>query len=353
MKNVSFVQKLERLQHTLEQNGYASSEIPFTIHVSRGQLLRSAYGVVMTTSAKVLRTQPCSVSWENEDGLDYGGPKREFFFLLSRQLFNPYYGLFEYSSQGTYTLQISPQALDIDDVFLWYRFAGRLIGYAIIQGQLLDVFFARHMYKAFLGRHYTVSDVEAVDVSFYNSLKYVLENDPAPLELTFSVLEETFGQPTEYELKPGFGGVAVTEQNKQEYIDLMVSWKLSQRRSSQLNSLRQGFREMLPMQYLEEFDSQELEWVIAGKPEINLDDWKKNTEYWGCYSSDHQVIKWFWEIVEMYPNELRLRLLQFVLGTSSIPFEGFCALRGSSGLQRFTIDHFSVGLTDFFEPLPR
>ena len=36
---------------------------------------------------------------------------------------------------------------------LRFRFAGRLIGYAIIQGQLLDVFFARHIYKALLGRY--------------------------------------------------------------------------------------------------------------------------------------------------------------------------------------------------------
>lgn len=35
---------------------------------------------------------------------------------------------------------------------LRFRFAGRLIGYAIIQGHLLDVFFARHIYKSLLGR---------------------------------------------------------------------------------------------------------------------------------------------------------------------------------------------------------
>ena len=31
-------------------------------------------------------------------------------------------------------------------------------------------------------------------------------------------------------------------------------------------------------------------------------------------------------------------LLQFVTGTSSIPFEGFKALRGSNSVQKFTID---------------
>ena len=96
------------------------------------------------------------------------------------------------------------------------------MGYAIIQGNLLDVFFARHVYKSLLGRYgalslslslslsrvcahthsfilsvhspYTVQDLEALDISFYNSLVYVLENDPAPLELTFTVLEVNFGE---------------------------------------------------------------------------------------------------------------------------------------------------------------
>ena len=39
--------------------------------------------------------------------LDYGGPSREFFFLLSRdhEIFNPYYGLFEYSTNDTYKVR--------------------------------------------------------------------------------------------------------------------------------------------------------------------------------------------------------------------------------------------------------
>ena len=35
-----------------------------------------------------------------------GGPSREFFFLISREVFNPYYGLFEYSANDTYTVQV-------------------------------------------------------------------------------------------------------------------------------------------------------------------------------------------------------------------------------------------------------
>ena len=34
-------------------------------------------------------------------------------------------------------------------------------------------------------------------------------------------------------------------------------------------------------------------------------------------------------------------IFQFVTGTSSVPFEGFRALRGSNGPKRFTVDFFS------------
>jgi len=84
--------------------------------------------------------------------LDYGGPSREFFFLLSREIFNPYYGLFEYSANDTYTVQISPTSSFIQNNLDWFRFAGRIIALTISQGFLLDVFFTRTVYKSLLGR---------------------------------------------------------------------------------------------------------------------------------------------------------------------------------------------------------
>ena len=56
------------------------------------------------------------------------------------------------------------------------------------------------------------------------------------------------------------------------------------------------------------------------------------------YHDSHVVMRWFWAAVECFNNEQRLRLLQFVTGTSSVPYEGFSSLRGSSGLRRFCIE---------------
>ena len=46
----------------------------------------------------------------------------------------------------------------------------------------------------------------------------------------------------------------------------------------------QGLLEMLPVEYLSPFNSQELEWVIAGTAKVDMTDWKNNTVYWGGVS---------------------------------------------------------------------
>ncbi|MCO5600910.1 hypothetical protein L7F22_055027 [Adiantum nelumboides] len=66
--------------------------------------------------AEIMRQQPndlkkrLMIKFDGEDGLDYGGLSREFFFLLSHEMFNPFYCLFEYSAHDNYTLQINPHS---------------------------------------------------------------------------------------------------------------------------------------------------------------------------------------------------------------------------------------------------
>ena len=52
-------------------------------------------------------------------------------------------------------------------------------------------------------------------------------------------------------------------------------------------------------------------------------------------------MKWFWEIVESYSDEMRARLLQFVTGSSRVPLQGFKALQGRSHSSGFVNTHAS------------
>ena len=69
------------------------------------------------------------------------------------------------------------------------------------------------------------------------------------------------------------------ENNKQEYIDLMVKWRMDRGVSQQMDNLVKGFREIIPLSLVKQFDAQELEFVIAGTVEVDVGDWRNNTEY--------------------------------------------------------------------------
>lgn len=46
---------------------------------------------------------------------------------------------------------------------------------ALIDGQLLDVYFTRSFYKHILGVKVTYHDIEAIDPGYFKNLKWILE----------------------------------------------------------------------------------------------------------------------------------------------------------------------------------
>lgn len=334
-----FEAKLRNFYRKLESKGYGQGPGKLKLNIRRDHLLEDAFNKIMAASKKDLQKSKLYITFVGEEGLDYGGPSREFFFLLSRELFNPYYGLFEYSANDTYTVQVSPMSTFVDNQHEWFRFSGRVLGLALVHQYLLDAFFTRPFYKALLRLPCSLSDLESLDAEFHQSLLWIKENDITDvLELTFSVDEEVFGHVMEKELKPGGKNITVTERNKKEYIERMVKWRLERGVAEQTESLVKGFYEVVDPRLVSVFDARELELVIAGIAEVDINDWRKNTEYRSGYHDNHPVIQWFWQAIEKFDNEQRLRLLQFVTGTSSIPYEGFAALRGSNGPRKFCIE---------------
>ncbi|XP_076361477.1 E3 ubiquitin-protein ligase HECW2-like isoform X1 [Tachypleus tridentatus] len=335
-----FEAKLRNFYRKLESKGFGQGPSKLKLNIRRDNLLEDAFTKIMAASKKDLQKSRLYISFSGEEGLDYGGPSREFFFLLSRELFNPYYGLFEYSANDTYTVQVSPMSAFVDNQHEWFRFSGRVLGLTLVHQYLLDAFFTRPFYKALLRLPCSLSDLESLDAEFYQSLLWLKDNDISDmgLDLSFCVTEEVAGQIVEKELKSGGKNITVTERNKKEYIDRMVKRRLERGVAEQTESLVRGFYEVIDPRLVSVFDARELELVIAGTAEIDIVDWRKNTEYRSGYHDNHPVIQWFWTAIEKFDNERRLRMLQFVTGTSSIPYEGFSALRGSNGPRKFCIE---------------
>ncbi|EHH62376.1 E3 ubiquitin-protein ligase NEDD4 [Macaca fascicularis] len=327
------------------------NDIPnkFEMKLRRATVLEDSYRRIMGVKRADFLKARLWIEFDGEKGLDYGGVAREWFFLISKEMFNPYYGLFEYSATDNYTLQINPNSgLCNEDHLSYFKFIGRVAGMAVYHGKLLDGFFIRPFYKMMLHKPITLHDMESVDSEYYNSLRWILENDPTELDLRFIIDEELFGQTHQHELKNGGSEIVVTNKNKKEYIYLVIQWRFVNRIQKQMAAFKEGFFELIPQDLIKIFDENELELLMCGLGDVDVNDWREHTKYKNGYSANHQVIQWFWKAVLMMDSEKRIRLLQFVTGTSRVPMNGFAELYGSNGPQSFTVEQWGTP-----EKLPR
>ncbi|KAG1715721.1 hypothetical protein ID866_1437 [Astraeus odoratus] len=307
------------------------------IKLRRSMILEDSYAYVMKMRPDELKKR-LFIRFDGEDGLDYGGVSREWFFLLSHEVFDPSYGLFQYSAHDNYTLQINWLSGINPDHLSYFKFIGRIVGLTIFHRRFLDAYFVPSFYKMILGKKPVLSDLEGVDAELHRSMVWMLNNDITDLpEMNFSTTEDRFGEIREVDLKPGGSDIAVTEATKKDYVDAIVEYRTKTRVQEQFNAFMDGFKELIPLDLVTVFDERELEFLVGGVPEIDTDDWISYTDYRGYDKSD-KVIEWFWQVVRSWPPERKSRLLQFVTGTSRVPVNGFKDLQGSDGPRRFTID---------------
>lgn len=307
------------------------------VKVRRNHIFEDSYAEIMRQTPNDLKKR-LMIKFDGEDGLDYGGLSREFFFLLSHEMFNPFYCLFEYSAHDNYTLQINPASGVNPEHLNYFKFIGRCLGLAIFHRRFVDAYFIVSFYKMILKKKVTLSDLESVDAELHRGLTWMLENDITDvIDETFTTTEERFGELHTIELKSGGADVNVTEENKKEYVDHIVEYRISKRVKDQFEAFMSGFSELIPQDLITVFDERELELLIGGMSEIDVDDWFKHTDYRG-YETNDDVIQWFWKCVRSWPPERKSRLLQFATGTSRIPVNGFKDLQGSDGPRRFTIE---------------
>ena len=324
------------------------------IQVRRDQLLQDSFGAILRLKPDDFK-RSFMYQFQNEQGLDYGGVSREYYTLIFNEIFNVDFGLFHYSAVSNLSFSINPNSGVANDLHLdYFRFAGRILAKAILDGFTCPHHFSLPLYKHIIGFPVGLSDVEYVDALLGKTLRQVLDMDESQVEamcLDFTATVTSFGKTMVQPLKPNGENIDVTPENRNEYVKLMIQYMLLHRVSSQLGMLLKGFYEIIPQNLISIFDFQELELLVCGLPNIDLDDWKRNSVYKGEYQrkkDKHKVVKWFWKAAAEYSQEQRARLLQFITGTSRVPVQGFQGLQGNDGtLRPFTIDSVALSTSKF------
>jgi E3 ubiquitin-protein ligase HUWE1 len=176
-----FTQQLHRRPHSRDHH------TTLQLNVRRARVFEDSFQHLQRKTGEQIKYGKLSVRFYDEEGVDAGGVTREWFQILARQMFDPNNALFQPCAADRLTYQPNKNSWVNPEHLSFFKFVGRVIGKAIYDGRLLDAYFARSLYRQILGKPVDYRDVEWVDPEYYNSLCWILENDPSPLDLNFSV----------------------------------------------------------------------------------------------------------------------------------------------------------------------
>ncbi|XP_069788822.1 ubiquitin-protein ligase E3B isoform X2 [Narcine bancroftii] len=296
-----------------------SSASPHVIHVTirRSRMLEDGYEQLrrlpINTMKGVIRVKFVNDLGVDEAGIDQDGVFKEFLEEIIKKVFDPALNLFKTTS-GDERLYPSPTSYIHENHLQLFEFVGKMLGKAVYEGIVVDVPFASFFLSQVLGHHHStlyssIDELPSLDSEFYKNL--------TSIKLVC------------HELVPGGKTIGVTNENKISYIHLMAHFRMHTQVKDQTVAFIRGFRSIINPEWLHMFSTPEVQRLIAGdNAEIDLEDLKKHTVYYGGFHGSHRVIAWLWDILAHdFTGEERAMFLKFVTSCSRPPLLGFAYLK--------------------------
>lgn len=282
------------------------------------------------------------IDFVDEEGVDAGGLRKEWFLLLVREIFDPRHGLFVYDDESQHCY-FNPFCFESSEQFF---LVGVLLGLAIYNSTILDVAFPPFIFKKMLAsapsssdklssvpkviHTYTLDDLAELRPSLARGLRQLLEFDGDVGEVfcrDFVVEMDRYGGTVQVPLCPGGATRPVTNANRQEFVDLYVYYLLDQSVARQYEPFKRGFFTVCGGNALSLFRPEEIELLIRGSDEpldvgslravATYDGWPKST----APEQQPQVV-WFWEFFNKIKPDEQRKLLSFITGSDRIPAMG-------------------------------
>ncbi|XP_062549284.1 apoptosis-resistant E3 ubiquitin protein ligase 1 isoform X2 [Armigeres subalbatus] len=276
------------------------------------------------------------VTFQGEQGIDWGGLRREWFELICSALFDPRGGLFCTFHDKRQAL-VHPNPNRPPHLKLkHFEFAGKVVGKCLYESalggtyrQLVRARFSRSFLAQLIGLrvHYKYFEQDDPDL-YLSKIKYILDTDldtSENLELYFvEEIYDTSGQLVKtVELIPNGAKTRVTNATKNQYLDALAQQRLCNNVREEIDSFLKGLNGVIPDNLLSIFDENELELLLCGTGEYSIADFRANHIVNGGSPEFRRVLGWFWAAVGNFSQTEMARLLQFTTGCSQLPPGGF------------------------------
>jgi E3 ubiquitin-protein ligase NEDD4 len=225
-----------------------------------------------------------------------------------------------------------------------YTSTGLLLGHALRHSFALGIDLCAVFWKVLLQLPIELADVESVDAEYHSSLQNILKTQGVDWGLVFTapafstppaVAAAAAGaavvdltavlppatQPEEVPLVPGGAAIDVDDNNKEQYVQLLVERRTEQRWGAQASALAAGLSAVLPRHFLSSFTAEDWALVLGGGQPLEADALLSECSYTneggGLTAARKQQLQgWFEALVRSLTPLERRQLLRFATGSS-------------------------------------
>lgn len=336
LKNIggseTFKDKQEFFYHEVRRFHHKHFHEKLSMKVNREKLLESSLKATKGFSVGDW-CRNFEINFQGEQGVDWGGLRREWFQLICAALFDPKNLLFKGFSDNQQALVHPNQKRPPNLKLKYYEFAGRVVGKCLYESalgggyrQLVRARFTRSFLAQLIGLrvHYKYFEQDDPDL-YLSKVKYILEHDVEDMDLFF--VEEEYDQTGQLnkvvELVPNGSKIRVHNTTKHQYLDALAQYRLATSLKDEVEAFLRGLNDLIPDNLLSIFDENELELLMCGMGEYSVADFRAHHIINGSSPEFNRVLDWFWAAVCNFTHEEMARLLQFTTGSSQLPPGGF------------------------------
>lgn len=247
------------------------------------------------------------------------------------------------------TWVLNPDATSVDQIEM-FKFLGKLMGIAARSQLYMDLNLAPMVWKLIVRDTVTLDDYRGLDsigASFIENIRGGSAEDMFEIEygeMTFTV---TSLGGTEVELHPGGQDENLTWANRLRYCEELERFHLTEM-SAAAEAIYNGLCTQIPKAVLSLMRGDELERMVCGIAEVDVDLLKSATDYSG-YSGVESVISLFWEVLREFSHDDRRAFLRFTWSRSRLPLNlaGFKQRMKVSRLDRYVYSNANRGLKEW------
>ncbi|KAI9987770.1 hypothetical protein PInf_023814 [Phytophthora infestans] len=269
------------------------------------------------------------VIFAGENVVGEGGPYRQLFNDISNELLASGNPLFiptqnNVMKAGEFRERYMPKPSSTSKELLqMFEFVGILMGCCLRTGVRLNLRLAPLVWKMLVKQNLVLTDLESVDYSLCESLKFLEELASAPSddlsEVLFDSFTTTLSDGTVVELKTGGQQLSVTKANAKEYIRLVKATRL-QECKPQVDAMLRGLGKIVPVQLLQLCVWSELQQWVSGSLKIDIDLLKRHTRYSsGMSPEQYPHLEMFWKVLSSFSEENKRRFINFAWGQDTLP----------------------------------